>query len=110
MSRGERVREPNAAQLGVLDDPDSCTLKRAAWAYGCAAKGSEVEAKLLAILIRKVDAETPRFGPGILPEWVNQHMTQHMTQPVPSGKPIRCHPGKKCENYPSCESCGPSRL
>ncbi len=55
MSGGEPrrvVRTP--AQTEILADPEKCSLKRAAWAYGCALKGSDVEAELLEVLVRKV--------------------------------------------------------
>jgi len=52
MSRGERIKGPGPLEA-IIADPDKYTLKRAAWAYGCAAKGSEIEAALLAVLIEK---------------------------------------------------------
>lgn len=40
----------------VLENPDGCSLKRLAWAYGCAPKGSNEEHQLEAILRRRVAA------------------------------------------------------
>ena len=30
--------------------------------------------------------------------------------PEPAGTQVGCHPGDKCDNFPSCESCGPARM
>lgn len=40
----------------VLTNPDGVSLKRAAWAYGCAKKDSAEEAALLDILLAKAAA------------------------------------------------------
>lgn len=42
------------AIASILTDPNASTVKRLAWAYGCALKGSEIEAKLLAVLIARI--------------------------------------------------------
>jgi len=41
---------------GILADPSNASLKRIAWAYGCARKGSDEEAKLLAVLLERAKA------------------------------------------------------
>ena len=41
----------------ILEDPDRSSLKRLAWAYGCAKKGSEEERALGEILIARVMRE-----------------------------------------------------
>lgn len=40
----------------VLINPESASLKRVAWAFGCAKKGSDEERALLEILLAKVRA------------------------------------------------------
>lgn len=45
---------PNKTLSEIATNPDACSLKRAAWAYGCAKKGSDIEAALLDVLVRKV--------------------------------------------------------
>lgn len=50
----------NAALAGILLLPlEQVSLKRAAWAYGCAKKGSKEEEQLLDLLLRVL---------GIVPE------------------------------------------
>lgn len=39
-------------------DPRDFTLKRAAWAFGCARKGSHEEAQLLEVLLTKLEEAT----------------------------------------------------
>jgi hypothetical protein len=48
----------------VSPDPKLFTLKRAAWAYGCAKKGSKEERELLQVLREKA---LERFVPDELP-------------------------------------------
>lgn len=47
-------------------DPSTMTIKRLAWAFGCAAKDSELESKLYRALVEKVaailDARKEREG------------------------------------------------
>lgn len=45
------------AALSVIEDPDSCTLKRIAWAFGCARKDSDEERMLHDILVSRVTDE-----------------------------------------------------
>ncbi len=56
--RGPRADQPasplNNTLLSILVDPTAASLKRLAWAYGCARKGSDVEARLLEILVDRV--------------------------------------------------------
>lgn len=52
---GERAK----TMAAIFDDPDSVSLKRIAWAYGCARKGSDEEEKLLAVLLEKAKKEQP---------------------------------------------------
>lgn len=40
----------------VLVHPEQASLKRIAWAYGCAKKGSDEEAKLEKLLIERAKA------------------------------------------------------
>lgn len=47
------MKHPSA---GIITNPDSASLKRVAWAYGCAKKGSDEERQLLAVLVEKVRA------------------------------------------------------
>jgi len=44
----------HAVAAAVLANPDSYSLKRVAWAYGCAKKGSDDEAKLLEVLVARI--------------------------------------------------------
>jgi hypothetical protein len=41
----------------IIADPDSASLKRIAWAFGCAKHGSDEEMQLRAILIAKIQQE-----------------------------------------------------
>lgn len=43
----------------ILVNPDACSLKRLAWAFGCAPKGSDEERQLRELLLEKVKAGTP---------------------------------------------------
>lgn len=45
------VRQRTVA--AILSDPERCSLKRLAWAYGCAPKGSDEERQLREILLEK---------------------------------------------------------
>ena len=50
----------NAIQRSIADvlaNSDRCSLKRLAWAYGCAAKGSDLERQLEAAL--RIRASAP---------------------------------------------------
>lgn len=38
----------------ILVNPDACSLKRLAWAFGCAPKGSDEERQLRELLLEKV--------------------------------------------------------
>lgn len=38
----------------ILIDPESSSVKRLAWAYGCSPKGSDVEAQLLELLVARI--------------------------------------------------------
>ncbi len=49
---------PTAAARTLALDPAQVSLKRAAWAYGCAKKGSEEERLLLALLLDVAARET----------------------------------------------------
>jgi hypothetical protein len=40
--------------VDAVIDPESVSLKRAAWAYGCAKKGSPEETRLLEVLLAAV--------------------------------------------------------
>lgn len=44
---------PHGFEL-VVASTDKQTLKRIAWAYGCAPKGSDEERRLLAILVERI--------------------------------------------------------
>lgn len=41
----------------IIAGHDQCSLKRLAWAYGCAAKGSSEEAQLEMLLLKRADPE-----------------------------------------------------
>lgn len=43
--------------FSVLTNPDAASLKRIAWAFGCAKKGSDEEARLHEILVERVRRE-----------------------------------------------------
>src|SRR5882762_3104823 len=84
MSRGERIKGPGPLEA-IIADPDKYTLKRAAWAYGCAAKGSEIEAALLAVLIEKTRIARLQGPPRItVTKFAREYMgTWKETPPVP---------------------------
>ena len=82
MSRGERIADVPAAFEAIVADPEKYTLKRAAWAYGCAAKGSAIEAALLDVLITRV-----RSYQGASLREVRESIARGPL-PVPIGKPI----------------------
>jgi len=46
-----------AATQNIFTDPDTASLKRVAWAYGCSRKDSEDEKRLLELLRRKLGAQ-----------------------------------------------------
>lgn len=46
-------------QASILADPDRASLKRIAWAYGCAKRGSVEEDALRMILIERSQKEIP---------------------------------------------------
>ncbi len=48
--------------ISILENPDGCSLKRAAWAYGCAKQGSEEETLLLAVLRSKIGDDARRLA------------------------------------------------
>jgi hypothetical protein len=50
----ERVSVSHDTAASILVNPDASSLKRIAWAYGCAKKGSDEERLLRAILIARV--------------------------------------------------------
>jgi hypothetical protein len=52
------VSRSNAAAKTVLADLDPTSLKRLAWAYGCAKKGSAEETQLLDLLVQRIGGET----------------------------------------------------
>ena len=63
-----KVTVQTRTAASVLEDPDACSLKRAAWAYGCAKKDSDEERALLAVLLsktRSTDPEKPPTQPAI---------------------------------------------
>jgi len=43
----------------ILTNPDAASLKRIAWAYGCAPKGSDEERQLRTLLLEKLKHEAP---------------------------------------------------
>ena len=55
-TRVDRVMVSTDTQAEILVNPDKASLKRVAWCYGCARKGSDVERELLRILLTKVRA------------------------------------------------------
>lgn len=58
-ARSEAIPAPvRMTKRSIFDFPvESLTLKRIAWAFGCAEKGSVEEGKLAAMLLRKVETE-----------------------------------------------------
>ena len=38
-------------------NPNTASIKRLAWAYGCAKKGSDEEKQLLAVLVARIQGE-----------------------------------------------------
>lgn len=47
------------AQMSILQNPGGSSIKRIAWAYGCAKKGSQEEEMLLRVLLARIRAVTP---------------------------------------------------
>jgi hypothetical protein len=47
----ERISVSHDTAASILSNPDASSLKRLAWAYGCAKKGSDEERILRSILI-----------------------------------------------------------
>lgn len=41
----------------IIENPDGCSLKRIAWAFGCSRKGSEEERKLEEIIKSRIASE-----------------------------------------------------
>lgn len=50
-------RAVTTATFGILADPGAASLKRIAWAFGCAAKGSDDERRLEEILLERARRE-----------------------------------------------------
>lgn len=48
------VKVMTDTQASILENPDGASLKRIAWAYGCARKGSDEERAMLEALLAKV--------------------------------------------------------
>lgn len=44
----------NAAIANVFVNPDGASIKKLAWAYGCAKRGSDEERQLLELLVARV--------------------------------------------------------
>ncbi len=59
MNGGQIVRVRTDTQASIIADPDRASLKRIAWAFGCAKKDSDEEAMLRRILIVRAQKETP---------------------------------------------------
>lgn len=53
----ERVSVSHDTAASVISNPDVSSLKRIAWAYGCAKKGSDEERVLRAILLDRAMRE-----------------------------------------------------
>lgn len=59
------VTVSNGTQAGILTNPDAHSVKRIAWAFGCARKGSDEEAALYRVLrerFAKMAAERGEHG------------------------------------------------
>lgn len=57
LPKGHPYRPVQAGILRTIADADTVSLKRLAWAYGCAAKGSSEEAQLEMLLLRRAEPE-----------------------------------------------------
>lgn len=53
----QRVSVSHDTAASVIEDPDRASLKRIAWAYGCAKKGSDEERMLRTILLERARRE-----------------------------------------------------
>jgi hypothetical protein len=54
--------------LGIFADPDGASLKRIAWAFGCAKKGSDEEIALFRILrerFERLETERDALEPAV---------------------------------------------
>src|SRR5258705_12366704 len=59
---GGEYRPAQASISHTIVDAETCSLKRLAWAYGCAPKGSPEERQLGALLLERVSAELVELG------------------------------------------------
>lgn len=55
MPNTSEENEPNGRVSKILADPSAVSLKRIAWAFGCAKKDSEEEEALYRVLVARVD-------------------------------------------------------
>jgi len=61
----------------IITNPDKCSIKRAAWAYGCSKNGSEEERQLLDILVSKIKRSAPTLADLVL---VRLSFAEHTVQ------------------------------
>lgn len=50
------MQSATRAAAGIIADPGSGSIKRLAWAFGCAKKGSDEEVELYRILVERMAA------------------------------------------------------
>ena len=59
MTELRRIAVSTDTQASIITNPDGASIKRVAWAYGCARKDSDVEQLLLEILVAKIRKDHP---------------------------------------------------